>query len=183
MQPVPQTNPHDRTAGFSMTMGIPGTPDPHLAAKTLTVQAGPQKRLGLMAMAVDSPHVLKIGGKSHQVTCKDRRLYREAKGACFCLGAGCYTSKGPTAWHANEKELRELHEPNDRLAAAGEIHVYGFWSNDDCAAPVEGCKACGEATKAARKIEGASPDALKACAEHARVVGLLTPGDPNDAPP
>jgi hypothetical protein len=168
---------------INMTMGTPGAPNQALIARSREKQAGPQERLGLMPMAPHSRHNLTINGKPHAVDAKPRNLYREAKGACFCMGPGCYTKKGPVAWYADEKELRAAHDPQDELVDRAEKHVFGFWSSDPCNPPDPGCAACkkasADATKAARAADAAAPEAARPCAEHSGgEVGLLTPGDP-----
>jgi hypothetical protein len=160
-------------AGSPMAFQMPGAPSPAMAARTFVTAPGPQKRLGLIPMAPDSAHILTIGRTRVQVTCKDRRHYHAAVGKLFCMHPGCNGR-----WFDTEKELRDAHLPQVQLEAAGEVHLYGFWSNDDCNPPELGCKKCETATKAAQTA--ASPAAQKACAEHAGgVVGLLTPADPN----
>lgn len=170
MNPTPQ---QATPAGSPMAFQMPGTPNPNMAARTFVTAPGPQKRTGLIPMALDSAHVLTIGRTKVQVTCKDRRLFHTAKGQAFCLGPGCSGQ-----WWADEKALREAHRPQVELEQAGEVHLYGFYSNDDCGQPADDCPKCKAATKAARTAD--APEALKACAEHAGgAIGLLTPADPN----
>jgi hypothetical protein len=171
-----------------MTMRMPGQPTP-MAIATYTTEAAQTKRLGLIPMVPDSAHMIVIGtgreAKRVQVTCRDRRGFPDATGLHLCLGPGCSGK-----WWTSEAEMKSAHPTALELVARQEVHVHGFWSNDDCALPADNCPACEKATKdatsaATREARVKSKDAaevvvLRACDEHSGgAVGLLTPADPN----
>lgn len=168
MNPVPQQAP----SPLGMTMRMPGQPQP-MAVRTYVSSGAPQKRLGIIPMAPDSAHMMRIGNVRAQVTCRDRRGFPQARGMHFCMHPGCAGK-----WWATETELKNAHRPHEQLVADGEVHLIGFWSDDDCNPPVNGCKQCDKATEAASKKAG--DVVIRACDEHSGgAIGLLTNADPN----
>lgn len=159
-----------------MIMGTPARLDPRVQAKTVTVQSASRTRYGCIPMVVDSQHMI----RGQVLTAKDRRIgpYREAKGSFFCLHASCQGEKGPIP-HDTAEKLLAAHAAPDVLAHRKEVHVYGFWSEQaQDTLPVDSCKDCESATKAATKEAATGDPVPRACKRHTGVIGLLTPVDP-----
>lgn len=180
MNPIPQQAP----SPLGMTMRMPGQPTP-MAVATYVSEDAPTKRLGLVPMMPDSSHMLTIGRLRVQVTCKDRRGFPNATGMHFCLGPGCSGK-----WWGTIAEMKSAHPLHHEMVQRGEVHVHGFWSNDDCNPPTDGCKACEKAMKdvsaaATKDALASNKDApevivIRACDEHSGgAVGLLTSHDPS----
>ena len=176
---------------------MPGSPSP-AAVNTLVSTGAPTRKLGLVPMQPDSGHMIQIGSQRVQVTCRDRRGFPRAGGKHICLHPGCQGR----AW-ATERELREAHPSHVEMVNRGEVHLHGFWSDDDCNPPVAGCTDCEKATREASRAATAAAAATappvkgdkkngdapaervevlvaRACDAHGGgAIGLLTPTDPN----
>lgn len=177
MNASPQASP-------GLVFRAPGNPSATSQRPYITV-AAPRIRCGIVPMAPDSQHMITIAGRRMYVTCRDRKDHASATGFYFCMHRGCVGKSWPT-----ERAMVEAHGPPSEMVAREEVHLVGFWSNDDCNPPVDGCKACektmkdasAEATKAARAAnkDAAEVVIIRACDEHSGgAVGLLTPTDPN----
>lgn len=162
----------------------PGNPSA-TSNRPYVVQPAPKVRCGIVPMVPDSQHMITIAGRRMYVTCRDRKDHPHAQGFYFCMHPGCVGKSWPT-----EEAMTKAHGQHSDMLARQETHLVGFWSNDDCKPPVDGCKACekamkdasSEATKAARATNKDAPEVvvLRACDEHSGgAVGLLTPTDPN----
>ena len=167
----------------NLTMHAPGTIDPSQVAQIAAVPAGPRKRCGLVPMGAGTQHMVKLGPKPEYLTAKDRRLHAHAGGAYFCTGCPKPLPKlegeqvAPYRMFADRAALLAGHEAPAELDRKGEIHLFGFWSNDPIGAPVAGCKRCQAATGEARKVDAGAPEVP--CADHhGGALGLLSPDDP-----
>ncbi len=179
---MPQTTVNPTSPGIAFR--APGNPSATSQRPYITVPAS-KRALGIVRMAPDSAHQIAIGGRKMYVTCRDRRDFPNATGFYFCLHESCRGKSWPS-----DKAMTDAHGPPSEMIAREEVHLVGFWSNDDCNPPADNCAACelatkaasGAATKEARAKNKDAPEAiiLRACDEHSGgAVGLLTPTDPN----
>jgi hypothetical protein len=169
---------------MALTMNLPGTLDPSQVAQIAAVPSGPRKRCGLVPMGAGSLHLVKLGAKPEYLTAKDRRLHAHASGAYFCTGCPKPLPKvegeqvAPYRMFADRAALLAGHSKSPaEMDRDGEIHLFGFWSNDAIGRPVSGCKRCQAATGEARKVDAAAAEVP--CADHhGGALGLLSPDDP-----
>lgn len=169
-----------QSTSIPFTFQQPGAPKPGTGAKTQMTVKEHTKRCGLMAMRPGSSHVMSIGDKPQVITARDRRAFPFASGKFFCTHALCANK-----FHDTIEQLQRAHEPQAVLEKRGEVHLFGFYSNDPCnTKPEKGCadctKASADATRVARAKDKDAVEVGVCCPEHAGgAVGLLTPTDPN----